>query len=265
MKYFRFVFGHPTSLVQEDGFPYALTTASKSLFTSILSLGTFTGSLVGAPVADGPLGRKRGLQFGCIIFSVGVACQTAATSDALFVVGRVLAGHGVGIISCIVPLYQSECAPKNIRGTVVACYQWAITIGLLVAALVDNGFKDRPNFSSFRWPIALQFFWVLVLAGGTLLLPESPRWFVKRGQLERAAHSLSRLLDQPVDSEEVQSELAMIKTNYDHERSITGQQSFYKGYLACFDMKEKRRYRTLVGISIQAWQVSEKPFLLSPS
>lgn len=254
MPYFRLTFGHVTGLVQEDGYPYILTTASKSLFTSILSAGTFTGSLLGAPLADGPLGRKMGLQLGCLVFAIGVACQVASTTDSLFVIGRVLAGLGVGIVSVIVPLYQSECAPKKYRGTIVAGYQWSITIGLLVAAIVNNGFRHKMTPNSYRWPIALQFFWAAILAGGMLILPESPRWYVKRGQLECAANSLSRLLSRPVDSIEVQTELAEIKTNFDHENSVTGYQSFLQGYLACFNLREKRRQRTLVGIIIQAWQ-----------
>lgn len=102
MPFFRQTFGHPTTIVQDDGFPYVLSTSTKSLFTSILSAGTFTGALLGAPISD-KFGRKLGLQLGCIVFAIGVACQTAATADGLFVVGRVLAGVGVGIISCIVP------------------------------------------------------------------------------------------------------------------------------------------------------------------
>lgn len=102
MPFFRQTFGHTTTIPQDDGFPYALSTGTKSLFTSILSAGTFTGALLGAPICD-RLGRRWGLQVGCVVFAVGVACQVAADADGLFVVGRVLAGVGVGIISCIIP------------------------------------------------------------------------------------------------------------------------------------------------------------------
>jgi len=88
---------------------------------------------------------------------IGVACQTAATTIPTFVVGRVFAGLGVGGTSCLVPMYQAECAPKSIRGGLVACYQWMITIGLLIAAIVVNGTKDRPTKASYQIPIGLQF------------------------------------------------------------------------------------------------------------
>lgn len=63
-------------------------------------------------------------------------------------VGRVFAGLGVGCVSCLVPQYQSEVAPKKIRGLVVGMYQLAVTLGLVLAAVVDNATKDRPDHSA---------------------------------------------------------------------------------------------------------------------
>jgi MFS transporter, SP family, sugar:H+ symporter len=54
------------------------------------------------------LGRKNGLIAACLVFSIGVAMQTGSTGIPLFVVGRVFAGLGVGMVSCLVPMYQSE-------------------------------------------------------------------------------------------------------------------------------------------------------------
>ena len=63
-------------------------------------------------------------------------------------------------------MYQSETSPKWIRGTVVGAYQFAITIGLLLAAIVNNSTKDRNDTGSYRIPIALQFLWSLILVFG---------------------------------------------------------------------------------------------------
>jgi MFS family permease len=84
-----------------------ISTGRKSLVVSILSAGTFCGALLGAPMADFA-GRKWGIIFSCLVFSVGVAMQTASTAMALFIVGRVIAGLGVGLVSVLVPMYQSE-------------------------------------------------------------------------------------------------------------------------------------------------------------
>ena len=118
------------------------------------------------------VGRKWGLVSACLVFSIGVALQTAATSLAVFVVGRVWAGLGVGLVSTLVPMYQSECSPKWIRGAIVGLYQWGITIGLLLAAICNNATKNRPNHSSYRIPVAIQFIWAGILAAGMAFLPE---------------------------------------------------------------------------------------------
>ena len=137
----------------------------------------YLGALLGAPFADF-LGRKWGLVAACLVFCVGVAMQTAATAIPLFVVGRVWAGLGVGLVSTLVPLYQSECSPKWIRGAVVGLYQFGITIGILLSNIFNNATKDRPNHSSYRIPIAIQFIWAAILAIGMALLPEVRSFFV---------------------------------------------------------------------------------------
>jgi MFS transporter, SP family, sugar:H+ symporter len=76
------------------------------------------------------------------------------------------------MVSTLAPMYQSECAPKWIRGAVVGLYQWGITIGLLFAAIFNNATKNRPNHSSYRIPVAIQFIWAAILAGGMAVLPE---------------------------------------------------------------------------------------------
>ena len=136
-----------------------------------LSDSFYLGALLAAPFGDF-LGRKWGLIASCLVFCVGVAMQTAATKLPLFVVGRVWAGLGVGLVSTLVPMYQSECAPKWIRGAIVGLYQFAITIGLLLAAIFNNATKNRQNHSSYRIPVAIQFIWAAILAFGMVLLPE---------------------------------------------------------------------------------------------
>ena len=113
-----------------------------SEIVSILSAGTFFGALLSAPIAD-MIGRRLAMIFNTGVFTFGVILQTAATAIPMFVAGRFFAGLGVGLLSATIPLYQSETAPKWIRGTIVGCYQWAITIGLLIAAIVLNATKNR--------------------------------------------------------------------------------------------------------------------------
>jgi MFS family permease len=154
---------------------------------------------------------------GCFIFIIGVAIQTASTSVSVLAAGRFIAGLGVGFESAIVILYMSEIAPKKVRGALVAGYQFCITIGLLLASCVDYGTKDRMDSGSYRIPLAIQFIWAMILAGGIAWLPESPRYYVKRGKLDNAIKSLSSLRGQPEDSEYIQAELSEIIANHEYE------------------------------------------------
>lgn len=82
---------------------YYLPTGDKSLVVSILSAGTFFGALLSYPIGDS-LGRKFGLICGCCIFFVGIGIQLISHWGS-FIAGRVIAGLGVGVISCLVPMF----------------------------------------------------------------------------------------------------------------------------------------------------------------
>ncbi|KAI0628433.1 AmMst-1 [Trametes polyzona] len=239
-------FGKPDS---SSSIGYSVSTSRESLVVSILSAGTFFGALAGAPSAD-ILGRRISIMLTCIIFSLGVALQTGATNFATFTIGRVFAGIGVGLVSTLIPMYQSECSPKAIRGALVSCYQWAISIGLLVSSVVNNATKDRPNHSAWQIPIAVQLVWAFILFVGMFWLPETPRWLIKRDRKEDAAKSMSRLRSLPVEDPAVQSELEDIVVALEAEREVD-----HGSYADCFRFtRNKIALRTLTGIALQAWQ-----------
>lgn len=217
-----------------------------STVVSILSAGTFFGALGAAPVAD-RIGRRLALIASCCVFSFGVILQTAATKLPMFVAGRFFAGFGVGLVSALIPLYQSETAPKWIRGLIVGSYQLAITVGLLLAAIVNNATKNRTDTGSYRIPIAVQFAWALILVGGMLVLPETPRYLIRSGKPEKAAHSLSKLRRLPADHAAIRDELGEIQANHEYELGL-GKAT----YLDCF--RGNMLKRQLTGCGLQALQ-----------
>lgn len=127
--------------------------------------------------------------------------------------------NGILILE-LVPLYQSETAPKWLRGTIVGTYQLSITIGLLIAAIVNNATKDRDDSGSYRIPIAVQFGWAIILFSGSLCLPETPRYLVKIGATDKARASLSRLRRLNLDHPSLNAELLEIQASYDYELSV---------------------------------------------
>ncbi|KAJ7288231.1 general substrate transporter [Mycena rebaudengoi] len=237
---------------------FSLPAWEKSLMTSILSAGTFFGALVAGDIAD-MIGRRPTIVMGCVVFAVGCILEIAPMDIlGLFVVGRLVAGAGVGFISAIIILYMSEIAPKKVRGALVSGYQFCITIGILLANCVVYGTQDKLNTSSYRIPIGIQFLWALILGGGLLFLPESPRFWVKKGDIEKATLALAHVRDQPRESEFVQDELAEIIANLEYERIHTPDVGYVGGWLACFkgslfDGSSNIR-RTLVGTGLQCAQ-----------
>ncbi|KAJ7123202.1 general substrate transporter [Mycena epipterygia] len=244
------VFGEfdPTHVLGKQTNGMFLRTADKSLVVSILSAGTFFGALLAFPMGD-IVGRKWGIVCSCVIFSLGVGLQLD-TKWSTFIVGRVIAGLGVGLVSCLVPMYQSECSPKNIRGLIVGLYQLAITIGALLAAIVLNSTQGKMSHAAWRIPIALQFAWAFILGGGMILLPESPRYLLYKNRLDAARVALGRLTNRPANSPEVDAECREITLALEEERSIGA-----GSYADCFRNTELRNgLRTWTGIMLQGWQ-----------
>ncbi|KAJ9096824.1 hypothetical protein QFC21_005095 [Naganishia friedmannii] len=223
-----------------------LTTSSQSLVVSILSAGTFFGALLAGPCAD-LLGRRMGIIASCVLFSLGVGLQLV-TNWGAFITGRVICGLGVGLISCLAPMYQGETCPRNIRGLVIGLYQWCITIGILVAAIVNNFMEKRQGNSGWRIVIALQFAWAAILITGMFFLVETPRYLSVKGRHDAAKHSLSRLTG--LYGDELEVEYAVLREGLEAE-AAQGAAS----YKELFSRGPDRMWlRTFTGIAIQGFQ-----------
>lgn len=94
--------------------------------TASMPAGSLVGALCSSFLAD-RLSRKTAIQIAALIWIVGAILQAASNGVPLLCVGRVVGGFAIGICSAIVPVYQAEIAPKEIRGRVVSLQQWAIT------------------------------------------------------------------------------------------------------------------------------------------
>ncbi|KAJ3377543.1 hypothetical protein HDU84_008529, partial [Entophlyctis sp. JEL0112] len=232
-------------------FAWYIPSSTKSVVVSIMAVGEFGGALLSSPVADS-VGRRFGVVIGCLVLSIGVAMQTGAPELGVFIAGRVIGGFGIGLVSGIVPMYQSECAPKWIRGTVVSAYQWFITIGILIANVVNNATKDFSDDSAFRIPIGIQMAFAFVLAVGMVCLPESPRYLVKKGDTEAARASLARL--NAGNSLELQAELDAELKEISEAFAVEVAQN-QSTYADCFKRNDRKNLlRTMTGIAIQGFQ-----------
>lgn len=102
----------------------------------LLSIGTLIGAVIAGPIADA-IGRKKSIITWCTVFIVGVIVQIATSHSWIQIaVGRLVAGFGVGGLSVLTPMYQSETAPRQVRGAMISAYQLFITFGIFLAYCV---------------------------------------------------------------------------------------------------------------------------------
>lgn len=153
---------------------------------SILTLGAMFGAFANGPVAD-RFSRRWSILYANIIFLIGSAIQAGAQDMPMMFISRFITGVSIGMLSMVVPLYLSEVAPPELRGSLVALQQLAITCGIMCAFWLDYGTQyiggtgDGQSEAAWRFPLAFQCVPSLLLAVGTFFLPYSPRWLVQAG------------------------------------------------------------------------------------
>ena len=140
---------------------------------AILEVGAFISSLSVGRIGD-MIGRRKTILYGSIIFFIGGALQTFAVGMPMMIVGRIIAGLGVGALSTIVPVYQSEISPPHNRGK-LACIEFTGNIsGYAASVWVDYFCSYIPSNYAWRVPLMLQCFMGVLLGLGSLTISESP-------------------------------------------------------------------------------------------
>lgn len=175
---------------------FELPTRLEAFTISVVLLGCMLGALLAGGVAD-RIGRRSTLLAAGIVFLVGALVSAFAPNEPVLLAGRFIVGIGIGFSSVVAPLYISEVAPAPSRGALVSLYQFAITVGILAAYLVDYAFAGG---GGWRWMLGLALVPSLVLVGGMLVMPESPRYLFKIGNAEQARVELDRIYDDPMSS-----------------------------------------------------------------
>jgi MFS family permease len=134
------------------------------------------GSFTGGALAD-KLGCRRGLQMNALPLFFGTLLSGTSNGVESMVVGRILAGVGIGISSSVVPLYISEISPKEIRGALGSANQVSINVGILLAIVAGLPLADNPAW--WRTMFYLATIPAVLLFVGMVYSPESPRWLYK--------------------------------------------------------------------------------------
>ena len=176
---------------------FGLTTGGEGWYVGCALIGSIIGVLIAGMMSDF-LGRKKTMLISALLFSISaIGCAVCADFTQL-VIFRMVGGFGIGIVSIVSPVYISEVSPAEVRGTMVSLYQLFITIGFLLAylmnflilraAVLDSTASDLGvrmfNQEYWRGMLGCEAIPDLLFLVLIFFIPESPRWLQVRGQRE---------------------------------------------------------------------------------
>ena len=193
-----------------------LNAGQLSIVVAAVLLGSVISTLFAGLLADW-IGRKALMTLSGILFVASIPMIALSHGYQPLVLGRLLQGVSAGLIGVVVPLYLAECLVAANRGKGTGIFQWLLTLGIVVAAVVGILFSvrveqvarlaDPARLLAFKDTAWRRIFWVSLPPGilfvmGSLMVAESPRWLFRRGKKEAAYAALlrSRTSDQ-ADSE----------------------------------------------------------------
>jgi len=157
---------------------------------SSLLVGAIIGAF-GSGVLTDKFGRKRILILVALFFALSCVLTAIASSSVLFITARLFGGLAVGAASVLSPMYVAEVSPPDKRGMLVAIYQLAIVLGILVSYFINFWLHDVDN--NWRWMFATGTIPSVLFFTGLFFIPESPRWLYKAGRKEESLKVLKRI------------------------------------------------------------------------
>ena len=185
---------------------FGLNAAERGLVVSFLLFGALP-SIVVFTALEKKIERRNVLIFGGIVFIIGSLLCAFASNTTFLIVGRFILGIAAGIANMYGLIYLSELAPKHIRGLMSSLYQLSVNVGILVAYAVGAYNISTDNW---RWTLGLGVVPAAIFAIGMACSPQSPRWLIRDGQVEKARKVLNKVR---TSEEEVENEISDIQNS----------------------------------------------------
>jgi SP family myo-inositol transporter-like MFS transporter 13 len=231
-----------------------LNAGQLSIVVAAVLLGSVISTLFAGLLADW-IGRKALMTLSGLLFVASIPMIALSHGYQPLVLGRLLQGVSAGLIGVVVPLYLAECLVAANRGKGTGIFQWLLTLGIVVAAVVGIWFSvrveqvarlaDPARLLAFKDTAWRSIFWVSLPPGilfvmGSLMVVESPRWLFRRGKKEAAYAALlrSRTSDQAESElremeETVLAEKAKTSTGAEVKDSLLRRKYVIPFLLAC--------------------------------
>ncbi|KAK2051952.1 general substrate transporter [Colletotrichum caudatum] len=203
-------------------FPQMENSSIEGTAVAIYEVGCAIGALSCAFVGDA-FGRRLTIFIaGCIVI-VGVVIQSSSFSLGQLIASRIITGLGVGALTATIPMWVSECSSASERGRRVLLQGFFAIGGVVVASWTEfDLYFVKDNQVNFRFPIAFQGLFAIIITSLVMSLPESPRWLIKKERFEDARTVMAALGGLSEDSEVVNEELSLIRDAYIEEQHQTG-------------------------------------------
>lgn len=185
------LFGYDTGVINGALRPMSqelgLTAVSEGVVTSSLVFAAAVGAVTCGQICD-MIGRRRTILYLALMFFLGTLVVVFAPNVTLLVIGRILLGLAVGGASIVVPVYLSELAPHEIRGSISGRNEVAIVSGQLAAFVVNAIIGNVWGHIDGIWRVmfAICAIPAVCLFIGMLRMPESPRWLVEHNRRDEA-------------------------------------------------------------------------------
>jgi Fucose permease len=224
---------------------YDFSAARQGTIVGLLSAGCLVGSLIAGRLAD-ILGRRLTISASALFCCIGNIIEISSVSSWVqFAIGRLVTGFGIGSLSVVVPMYQSESSPAILRGLLISTYQLFVTLGIWTAEMINYGTHDMKSSASWRIPNGLSFLWSLILGAGILVLPESPRYAYRLGREDEARRTIARLAGLDIHAASVNHQIDEIRAKLEEEKA-GAETRWYEIFTG-----PRMLYRTLLGITLQ--------------
>lgn len=171
---------------------FSLTDSGLGTVAALLTIGCLIGALFTGSFTE-RYGRKNVMIFTAIMYVLSASGSALSESSAMLTVFRVLSGLAVGATSVVAPMYISEISPAAKRGMLVSLNQFAITIGIVLAYVIDFLLMDLGP-DSWRYMLAVPaFFGVFFLVFLLVSFPQSPRWLLSNNRRDEAIRVLEKI------------------------------------------------------------------------